>query len=81
MGKNLSSYASDRGLITRIYRELKKLNSQRVINLLNKWTNELKRLFSNEIQMTNKYIKKCSMSLIIKKMQIKTTLRFHLTQV
>jgi hypothetical protein len=47
---------------------------------MKKWTHELNREFSKEeVQMASKYIKKCSTSLVIKEMQMKTTLRFHLT--
>jgi hypothetical protein len=67
-------------MITRIYRELKILNSPQINEPIKKWTTELNRTFSKEeVQMVNKHMKKCSPSLAVKEMQIKTTLRFHLT--
>jgi hypothetical protein len=74
--KILASYSFNKGLKSRIYRD------QRPNNPMKKWAHELNREFSKEeVQMTNKYMKKCSTSLAIKEMQIKTTLRFHLTPV
>jgi hypothetical protein len=54
-------------LITRIYRELKKLNSTKINDAMKKWANELNRDVSKEeVQMAKKHMKKCSPSLAIK---------------
>jgi hypothetical protein len=80
--KIFASCASDKGLITRIYGEPKKLNSPKINLPIKKWVSELNRTFSKEeVQMAQKLMKKCSPSPAIKEMQIKTTLRFHSTPV
>jgi hypothetical protein len=81
VGENIPAYTSDKGLIARIYRELKKTKLPQ-IKPIKKWVTELNRTFQRKkIQKAKKIMKKCSPSLAIKKMQIKTTLRFHLTPV
>jgi ribonuclease I len=80
--KIFASYTSDKGLITRIYRELKKLNFPKINKPIKKWGSEINRTFSEEeIQTAKKQKKNHSPSLAINEMQIKTTLRFHLTPV
>jgi hypothetical protein len=80
--KPFTSYTSDKGLITGIYRELKKVSSPKINEPIKKWATELNRTFSKEeIQMAKKHRKKCSQSLAIKEMQIKSRLRFYLIPV
>jgi hypothetical protein len=79
--KIFTNSTSNRGVISNIYKELKKYDYIEPNNHILKWGIELNKAFSTEEYRMAKNLKKCSKFLVVREKQIKTNLRFHLTSI
>ena len=74
--KVFANEATDKGLSSRIYKQLMQLNIKKANNPIQKWAKDV-----NKYTIASKHMKKCSISLVIREIKIKTTMRYHFTPI
>ena len=80
--KIIANKATDKGLISKIHKQLIQLNIRIINHPIKKWADDLNRHISKkQIQMANKHMKKNTQHHLLLEKDITTTVKYHLTSV